>query len=184
LFPVERNGQKATRKTAAKQAPHDKREAARRGKTCGCCGRTLNADEPIWRKQFSRCFCGGLSFIAPICQQCGRRGLYLSVSHGPCENCGRLVHETQYRRRRHHYCCEDCRKQHEHALVRRRRAEARGPSRPCTECGEHFAPTRADARFCSARCKQKAWRRALRLPNVQSARHLLAVTPAAAEAAS
>jgi hypothetical protein len=35
--------------------------------------------------------------------------------------------------------------------------------RPCLTCGEMFEPTRTDAKFCCAACKQKAHRRALRI---------------------
>jgi hypothetical protein len=150
------------------------REAARRGKICGGCGRELGESAPIWRKQFTHgrgYFGGATTIIAPICEACWQAAEDANNdavwSHGPCENCQRPVYESQRRKRRHHYCCEDCREKHQllaiHALARQRRTEARGSSRPCQECGERFEPARADAKFCSARCKQKAWRRTLRL---------------------
>jgi hypothetical protein len=48
-------------------------------------------------------------------------------------------------------------------MVRLRRAEARGATRVCAECGETFEPTRADAKFCSGGCKQKAYRKRVTL---------------------
>jgi hypothetical protein len=140
------------------------------GAACAQCERQLTATEPVWRKQLKtgRGFFGGCrTVIAPICEACAERSHLDVWSSGPCENCGRMVHETQRHRRRHHYCCDDCREQQElpaaYAHARQRRAEVRGSSRPCAVCGEHFEPARSDAQFCSARCKQKAWRRALRL---------------------
>jgi hypothetical protein len=38
-----------------------------------------------------------------------------------------------------------------------RRIEFR-PPQPCARCGGWFTPSRTDAVFCSARCKQAAWR--------------------------
>lgn len=66
------------------------------------------------------------------------------------------------RHARHHFCSEACKRkqasQRYAAIARQRRAEARGPSRQCAVCGEPFEPARADARYCSPACKQKAYR--------------------------
>lgn len=151
---------------------------AQRCDSCPKCKRALQADEPIWRVRMRRP--GRTIFglprmktsIEPICRQCASECVDLrEYSSGPCANCGRVVHDAAWRfSRRYRYCCHHCELTDQSAraasAARQRRAEARGPSRACVECGETFEPSRADARFCSARCKQKAYRRrALRLAN-------------------
>ncbi len=42
--------------------------------------------------------------------------------------------------------------------VARKRKQARRLSRQCPQCSTPFRPARADARFCSAACKQAAYR--------------------------
>ena len=77
----------------------------------------------------------------------------------PCERCGRPVIFHAVRRIPLHAVCGDaCR----YAL---RLTQARAPpgsrQRPqvvCMTCGRSFPPTRADARFCSAACRQQAYR--------------------------
>jgi len=44
------------------------------------------------------------------------------------------------------------------AKAKKRRAILRG-TKQCAECGETFTPKRTDSRYCSAACKQKAYRR-------------------------
>jgi hypothetical protein len=164
------------RKHRAEKRPDRLKEAAHHGKICGDCGRKLRDGEPVWRERkctgvFVIC---GIRFrptaFAPFCAECRSEDLK-AWTFGECETCGRLVYYTERPRghRRWAFCCDDCQSQHQSAyqaaIARQRRAEARGPSRPCLECGEHFEPTRADAKFCSGRCKQKHYRHALRLAN-------------------
>jgi hypothetical protein len=42
-----------------------------------------------------------------------------------------------------------------------------GPNAVCDRCGRHFSPRRIDTRFCSAACKQAAYR--LRLEAAEEA---------------
>jgi hypothetical protein len=141
------------------------RKAATHGKICGGCGRKLRADEPVWRyqQQTGRGLFGGTcSDLAPYCAEC-RRDYWDVFQSGECGTCGRPVHNTDRRRRRWIFCCGQCRgrhlEAHQAATARQRRAEARGASRPCVECGEHFEPRRADSKYCSPACKQKAYRK-------------------------
>jgi hypothetical protein len=145
------------------------RKAAHYGKICGGCGRKLCAGEPVWRSQTKTgmgMFGGSYSTLAPFCAKC-RRDYWDVWSVGECETCGRPVHNTDRRWRLWSYCCDDCQRRHQSpyraAIARQRRAEARGPSRPCAACGEPFEPRRADAQFCSVACKQKAYRRRVTL---------------------
>ena len=91
-----------------------------------------------------------------------------ALGSAPCASCGRMVHNTESRwQRRWTFCSDACQRRHQSTyqagIARVRRAEARGVSRPCEECGEHFEPTRADARFCSSACRQKAHRKRVTL---------------------
>jgi hypothetical protein len=148
---------------------------ASRCETCATCKRTFRPNDPVWRCRVGvgRGFFGGWrTAIDPVCAQCASDDLDLrEYSTGPCDNCGRTVHDAAWRfPRRYRYCCQRCELTHQSARLaaaaRQRRADARGPSRPCLECGEHFALRRADSQYCSAPCKQKAYRkRALRLQN-------------------
>jgi hypothetical protein len=157
--------------------------AKRRGGMCGRCGRTLADGEPVYRKRISMGYCGGGAFqtmIAPLCRDCdgatdkewhsslrsflnGPPG-YSYYWSGPCETCGRTIYEGEFRyHRTHHYCCDDCAgrgwSSRSAVKAKKQRTEARGPSRPCSVCGEHFETSRADAQYCSPACRQKAYRR-------------------------
>jgi predicted nucleic acid-binding Zn ribbon protein len=68
-----------------------------------------------------------------------------------------------YRRRAYRflwwYCSRTCAKRLFGHRARRRRAEERqSPELHCAVCGKAFTPARADARTCSAACRQKAHR--------------------------
>ena len=130
---------------------------------CVRCGRQLTATEPVWRKQTTRGrgFFGGTRWtVALFCEPCAPLSDYRYWSAKPCEGCARVVHNViDGRRRRHTYCCEGCELRQRQALMRQRRAEARGATKVCACCGETFEPVRADAVFCSGVCRQKAYRR-------------------------
>jgi predicted nucleic acid-binding Zn ribbon protein len=72
--------------------------------------------------------------------------------------------EVSYRYRKHVLCCERCR----WTFYNRVRDEASTQAREkvCGVCGEAFTATRADAKTCSAKCKQKAYRQRRAAPAV------------------
>jgi hypothetical protein len=132
---------------------------------CGGCGHKLRDGEPVWRYQKKTApgmFGGWYSALAPFCAKC-RLDHWEVYESRECATCGRPVHNTDRRGRRWVFCCDQCRAQHQSsrqaAVARERRAEARDVSRPCLECGEHFEPRRADSKYCSPACKQKAYRK-------------------------
>jgi hypothetical protein len=51
-------------------------------------------------------------------------------------------------------------------MPRSHRAIEFRPARPCARCGCAFTPTRTDAKFCSAACKQAAWRASRPRPTI------------------
>ena len=158
-------------------------DAKRRGGMCGRCGRALADGEAVYRKRISMGYCGSGAFqtmIAPLCGDCDAatdKEWHLSLRsalngppgysyywNGPCETCGRTIYEGEFRyHRTYHYCCDDCAARgwssRSAVKAKMQRTEARGPSRPCAVCGEHFEAGRTDAQYCSSSCRQKAYRR-------------------------
>ena len=57
-------------------------------------------------------------------------------------------------RERYNVCSQACR-----AAARQERRHVQHEEQPCTVCGESYMPKRADSKFCSNRCRQKAHRR-------------------------
>ena len=167
--PARRNGTAAKKGGGESRMSEDTmevrrrvREAARFGTHCAGCGRPLQPDDAVWRMRIGLGYAWGRwrSQVAPFCKKHEPRWPCEVRSSGPCEGCGRMVHNTEgsIMRRRFH-CSEACKARYQSALARERRASARGPSRACAECGEPFEPRRAAARFCCAACKQKAHRK-------------------------
>ncbi len=130
---------------------------------CGRCGVPLDPGTPIFRlgrrpeALCSRCAPSSRSSELVL------RGVRLSLpgaQHAPerlCETCRRgvvLVNDARWRR--HCFCSERCEWRFYNRLAAARRAEARGPK--VCPCGRPFIGTRRDARFCSAACRQRAYR--------------------------
>jgi hypothetical protein len=78
----------------------------------------------------------------------------------PCEKCGRpVICDARRRLPKHVVCSDACRLAVYRAIgIARRRSLIE--QRPCKACRKPFTPKRCDARYCSAACKQKAYRRA------------------------
>jgi hypothetical protein len=143
------------------------RKTARTGTCCAKCARQLEPSEPVWRVRvsfglgfFGRWSCG----VAPFCEACSKPEHKRSLAR-PCEGCGRPVHHVPSWLRpyapppRDALCSHACKGRQQSATARQRRAEARGATRVCACCGEHFEPARADARYCSTACRMRAYRR-------------------------
>jgi len=139
------------------------------GKACGLCARPFDDGEAVYRLRLRKT---DTSEIAPICHQCFEAyvkewwGIKIIgvFSTEKCANCGRTVHQTELRlRAKRTFCCDACQTKHGAVFyaerARKLRADQRGPSRECSECGDHFEPHRADAQFCSNGCRQKAYRK-------------------------
>jgi hypothetical protein len=77
----------------------------------------------------------------------------------PCGYCARPVgwYDDQARRRRTlYYCCNRCRGRAYNQLQKARRSAARHLT--CATCKTTFTPARADGRYCSPACRQRAYR--------------------------
>jgi hypothetical protein len=149
---------------------------------CVKCGRKLKASEPVWRARF-RYGLGRGAELGAHCEKCrpDDREYY---SLGPCANCGRAVNtsEQRWRPRLWSFCSEKCQRLHlsihQATLARQRRAEARGATRVCADCGEHFEPVRADSLYCSGACRQKAYRKRVTVAKVNQGIDENLATPA------
>ena len=67
-----------------------------------------------------------------------------------CEYCGKLVYKTKtnYNRRKHHYCSNECQLKKQHELSHE--------DRMCEICGETFhVSKKSTQRFCSTECQNK-----------------------------
>lgn len=165
------------RRTEAWRAARERfQEARRSGTQCGYCGHDLPVDQPLHLAIF-RHVGDSQGARAPVCEQWwapvwpSRRRW--SREH-PCEVCGRgILFEVSGRLIRSFVCSPRC------AQERHRRKYGSTPEpRECSECGEMFAPSRADAVTCGSPCRQRAYRNrtALRLTNFLPSRDLASVT--------
>ena len=146
---------------------------------CHKCKRVMEDGEPVWRIRVGYL---GFSFmglpktkysVAYFCRQCGPQEAHSDVA---CEFCNRPIHDTVIRPSglllRHYYCSDHCRRLGESApqtaIISKRRADERGPSRHCLTCEEPFEPTRKHAEYCSGRCRQLAYRRKRAVTDLKS----------------
>jgi hypothetical protein len=150
----------------------EKRRARHRPKVLHCCKcqRPLEAGEPVWlrtrrvaiapyvvRRRGLNAWCGACIKARDV----SLRELHCYGDGDPCETCGRPVHYA--RDVVHTFCSLDCKLTAIEAKAKAKRREARGETRECLECNETFEPRRADAKFCSGACKQRAHRKRVTL---------------------
>lgn len=134
---------------------------------CFRCDRDLTAG-PVWRMRDDvprgeRDQRIGYKAVLPFCEACARddwrmRNPYYSrapAAAAPCVVCGRMVVQTEPRAR-HHACSEQCAVAARAAIRRERAAQRR--QRHCQRCGAVFTATRSHAEYCSAACRQVAYR--------------------------
>lgn len=97
--------------------------------------------------------------VVPMCRSCKPPRTWGYQSPEPCQCCGRPVAirvDGIYRKRV--ACGDDCRAKIEIALQKQKRLSVQHlPAVTCQQCGAEFGG-RADARFCSSPCRQKAYR--------------------------
>ena len=78
-----------------------------------------------------------------------------------CPICGNripyTVNRTGFSGRRRG-CSDECCRKVDYRLRTERRRLASAKSTTCIECGQEFAPKRADAKYCSNACRQRAHR--------------------------
>jgi hypothetical protein len=147
---------------ARRQAFRDGRQRhwrARRGESCGSCGRDLDQHATVWRAQV----CVGAHGDNPVywmtilCRACRPSSREWHHPH-TCDTCGRavVVEVRGSRSRRHVFCCERCASRWHNEQRNQRARQAR--ERTCPICGRAFVGSRRDASTCSPACRQKAFR--------------------------
>ena len=136
--------------------------AASRGKVCYHCKHKFDDGEPIYRARtyvYGRGFMRHYSIsILSYCKSCAP---YREYNEGKCKTCDRDVYFPWDRvYRRHVFCSEDCSKRHWANYRREKRLSERQKTcqKECGECEKSFTAPRSDTKFCSAACKQKAYR--------------------------
>jgi len=122
--------------------------------SCALCGEVFVCGESITRRDFIENAFGETSWkrlAPPIHHSCKNPDTwtdnYAEINPGYPWNTHR------------YYCSKACRWRF---LRARRRAERLEADRCCEVCGEAFHANRRDARYCSPRCSQKAYRGRLR----------------------
>jgi hypothetical protein len=137
---------------------------------CGKCGKPIASGEAVWRFRVTRnSWLGGYNHnLAACCQACAENDWHSKyLKPKQCSGCGRIVNselQLQWSAKDYGYltkpvtCCEACGHKVRLAKQRRKRTDTRG-TRECQECGETFEPARTNSRFCSAACKQRAYRK-------------------------
>jgi hypothetical protein len=148
------------------------RDAARSAAICGGCGRLLAPTDSItlvWHnfgrrhphwKRVPICLLCTLDEMKPSFWGDTDHPNYLFgtvIQRARCLNCSRPMRVYGFRLSRNaRCCCDDCRRKMRNARNKLRRRVRHKPI--ICPCGETFTPTRADAVFCSARCRQRQHR--------------------------
>jgi hypothetical protein len=117
---------------------------------CGRCGRDLAADEPVWPVIYRR----GRGRVV-CCRDCARQAEERFDYARRCSQCSRVVYDQRWIWPC--FCSERCRQSHAKAKRSVARAEQRAGCR-CDQCEEVLSADRADARYCSNACRQRAYR--------------------------
>jgi hypothetical protein len=73
-----------------------------------------------------------------------------------CRACGAELTEDLLQRNTRRYCSDSCR--YVHHTRKRRSAKAPRHRHACQQCGRDFLAARVDAKTCSPKCRQKAYR--------------------------
>src|SRR6476620_3188517 len=138
---------------------------------CEICERQLAADEPIWHlRMMPYKFPHPLysdderqSQVRNVCRGCCEREGWLGDKTKnwqpprPCQQCGRPLHWSGRCPMPQHFVCSwECKSR---AYWGNRYTPRPAPKRrACPTCNKGFYPKRSDTRFCSAACKQRAYR--------------------------
>jgi hypothetical protein len=133
---------------------------------CETCKRQLTKDKPVYRL-----FINVWERYRMVCAACEDQRAKRNTAKGLptkyppwrparlCDHCSRPVVLDRLARKglRYFVCGNTCRQAMQSATFRREH-QRRRVSQHCADCSKPFAPTRADAKFCSAACKQRAHR--------------------------
>jgi hypothetical protein len=151
------------------------RDARATARWCGCCGREFVSQEPAyfgakiyvgmrpldWDRVSKPRICQPLYERTVLCSTCAQDWLSRDrddVVTQLCANCERpMVSRLALSELRRTLCSDPCRRAYQNQVRMEKRAEER--ERICEVCSEEFTATRRDAKTCSKKCKQRAYRR-------------------------
>jgi hypothetical protein len=158
------------------------RKACEAADTCARCGGSIGPTETVyigwaWQGYLCHRLSGFREWHAPMCRDCvpGLQSVkvpsFRSAAGGwvvaaeSCPGCGRnvVVEESaaRYRRRQHLICSQRCQYTYHNKQRSERTQKAR--EKTCEVCGEGFTAKRSDTKTCSSRCRQKAYRKRLKV---------------------
>ena len=137
-------------------ARREREYASGKGLLCLDCGHEFSPTETIYRKSIShRTLFGWGRTVVSYCESC--QPIYWDVDYGKCDTCEREVYFPWDRRiRRHIFCSDRCSRNYYNQRQKEGRLAAR--QKTCIGCETEFLAPRSDTKFCSAACKQKAYR--------------------------
>ena len=150
-------------------------DANRTAGLCGGCGRELSLKEPahfgaqvyvgmeplLWNRLDKPQICQPRYASTVLCGSCAPE--WLSPERGDvctqlCAYCERpMVLRLKLSELGKTFCSDPCKQNYRDRLREEKRAEEL--KKVCEVCGEEFIATRRDAKTCSAKCKQKGYRR-------------------------
>src|SRR5215208_274982 len=151
------------------------------GKTCAKCGGEIGGAAYRYQPLLQNGY-GGTTYrrrptldADPICGECAPDWLpelstrvytlHMYPHNVQCENCGREVFFVSASERvpakMRVFCCDDRRTEAKAKRSSARRVEPH--TMECEICHTEFSATRSDARTCSPKCRQKAYRQRLRV---------------------
>jgi len=156
--PISNNAGSIADSEMRKIAQHSISNRAR----CDVCRRKLESGEPVFRARV-------LYRVRPVCRSCASieltaDGQYIRhqcIEYNRsvrCEYCDRPIFGDRWQVPVRHYCSRECQNDAAGERRKQRRALKRKP-KPCAMCGQLFKPRRMDSQYCSAACKQVAYRR-------------------------
>jgi hypothetical protein len=139
---------------SSRNAKHDLHRAIDTAEVCGRCGAAIAVGEPVWRLPACLPFRGRLlRWLTAVCRRCAYRG---NAAAKTCAGCGRTLYV--YRDTPAVVCC--CRRCRQKVYNARRAAAIarRNRLQQCATCGNAYTPKRADSKYCSPACRQRAHR--------------------------
>ena len=138
---------------------------------CGKCFKVIHHVDPVAIDRVTTTMGGSPAWghcMTVICLEC--LALKNTIVR-PCVVCGRDIH---YRKsyeglRRYHtgieLCSLKCKWTHRNQQTAKKRLKKSKPAVICDCCGVSFIQTRTDSRYCSNKCRQKAYRQRRPLKN-------------------
>jgi hypothetical protein len=126
---------------------------------CEYCHRELAKTETVFRYVWPSKF--GYPKRSSFCEACVTGKFFWGKfkDPNPCQGCGRPVRNCLEWKINTVVCSEVCRVKVHNS--RRRPYRVQHTQKLCESCACFFAPRRTHSRFCSAACKQKAYRQKL-----------------------